>query len=164
MTALLLLLSLSQAQADPGRTMAGLTAGAAAGSTQAASSSVRGHADYGLWRHLTVRAEVGWLAGPGLVTAGAGPQLDLVDSTWWRVGLTALPELVVSAGDQQAPGWTPVEAPVGLVGRTGLRVDWLLFWGLCLSGRADRIWADTILAPPDSTSWWEGGLGLSVRL
>jgi len=158
-----LLLSSALGLADPGRTLAGLTVGLApegsSTSAEAPPVSLRGHVDYGLVRHLTLRAELGGLPGRGQLTVSAGPQLDLIDSHWWRVGLAAQPELVLAASE------TPGRAgglPLDLDVRAGLRVDWLLFWGLCLSSRLD-----TILQPAPGGPWersWDAGLGLSVRL
>ena len=154
----LLLAALSPARADPGRAFAGLTLGATGPGARAATS-LRGHLDYGLTRRLALRAEAGRV-GPAAWGGAAGLRLDAVDGPWWRVGVTALPEVVLAAGDAPPPGWRLGAAPAGLVGRAGLRADWLLFWGLCLSGRLDRVQAGA----GGTAGWWDAGLGLSVRM
>ncbi|NOY26305.1 MAG: hypothetical protein GXP62_10575 [Oligoflexia bacterium] len=165
---ILALLLTSIVHADPGRTTAGLTVGTAGWNTSSQALSVRGHADYGVVRHLTVRAELGTLSRSGRLTVAAGPQLDLIDSRWWRVGLTALPELVLVGADAASQTWSSPIGPIDLGARAGLRVDWLLFWGLSLSARLDRVGSFSNTAKGGAGFWeggaFDGGIGLAVRL
>ncbi len=138
----MILILISQASAEPGRTTAGLSVAV----TPAGQLAVRGALDYGLNRRLSLIGEAGTSPEMEHLSLGAGPMLELVAAPWWRVSAVLLPELSV-----------PVHARPELGGRAGLRVSWLAFWGLSFTARIDEvIWADC-----QST---ELAGGLSLRL
>jgi hypothetical protein len=145
---------LTPALAAPGRAHAGLTVGVATPDPAFAQATpvVRGAVDYGVVRFVGVTGELG-LGGSGTAVAG-GLLLEPVETRWWRVGVAAMPEL--GLGDLR-PG-DPSLADVQVCGRVGLRVDWLAFWGLSFTVRADRV------LPLRTAGWTEVAGGLAVRL
>jgi hypothetical protein len=180
MIALLLLLStlVGDAQAEPRRFTAGGTLGVAPfmaddqgvdikrgqEPARAWRLTMRAGADYGLTRRLSVVGEVGNMPGSRGIIAGAGPQLELVDSRWWRLGLVLLPEVEIPFQQPPTPQdnldlrtWVP-ERP-RLVAHTGTRASWLAFWGVSITGRADYIQP---LLPQRGR--FELGTGLSFRM
>lgn len=176
MIAAILLLALA-AQADPGRVFAGATLGSGPG----AGLLARGTLDYGIARHLVLTSELGlvpatsgtsWGAGPGgeaeppQVALGSGVLFAPVDGRWWRAGLVAFPEVVLPGAVLGLPDvGTPLRGrPLGvldatLVVRTGLRVNWLLFWGLTVTARVDQVFPFT-----GEGGWTEAAGGLAVRM
>lgn len=170
MIPLLLPLLLAQsAHAEPGRVTAGATAGLALDLPGAESRPgrlcLRGSADLGLVRHLSLSAELGTAAPPtaapsthsdGLrpaLAAGLGPRLDLVDGRWLRIGVVLLPELLV-----EVPALDPSAVRAGLAADGGLRASWLMLWGLSLTARLDGT------LPLHGAPWVEAGAGLALRL
>ncbi len=165
----LFLLAFGQASADPGRVVAGGTIG---GSPDH-GVVLRGSLDYGALPHLGVTAELGNVPGYSAAAMGMGLMASPLDGQWWRVSVVAFPELNlplrVPAGwgldmpgaqsSEPVPGWDTgvLDSSVGL--RTGLRVNWLVFWGLTFAGRAD--WAQPLDGTPGRA---ELGAGLSIRL
>ncbi len=138
-------LALPAASAEPWRT----TAGATVGATPDAELVLRGSLDLGVVRGLALTGELGSLPGFGSVGLAGGPLFEVVDGKWWRVGVAAMPELVVPL-DRSTPAFA---------GRGGLRVGWLAFWGASVVGRAD------VVKPlGEEPAWAELGLGLAVRL
>lgn len=144
---------LAPAHATPGRTHAGLSVGAAVPDLfTEATPVVWGSLDYGVVRRFALTGEAG-LGGRGGAVAG-GLLFEPVDTKWWRVGVAAMPEL----------GFGTVRLihvqrkDLELRGRVGLRVDWLAFWGLSFTARADHVF------PLGSAGWTELGAGLAVRL
>jgi len=145
------------AHAEPGR----LNAGATWAATPQGAHVWRGAADYGLWRHISLQGELGTLPTDDLQVGGAGGLLlDVVDGRWWRVGITAQPEVVFSVEPDVDPvGWRLGDSPLALEARTGLRVGWLAFWGLSFTARVDRVFTLT-----ETPGWTEIGGGLAVRM
>ena len=115
--------------------------------------------DYGLWDHVTVTSELATLPGLEGVAVGTGLLLCPLDGPWWRLGLTAFPELNLPLGATLAPGWQTGLLDTSLTLHTGLRLNWLAFWGLNVTGRLDR--AFTLQG---TAGWWEAGMGLAVRM
>jgi hypothetical protein len=150
-----LLLALSVAQAQPGRTVAGLSAAIDPGQPVA----VRGTLDYGLARGLAVAGEAGLLPGRRALALGAGLVWEPVDGRWWNVGLLAMPEWVVPLSAEPVPGADLGLGRTRVAGRASVRVRWLALWGLSVTARVDRV------APLDgSGGWFELGAGLAVRM
>jgi len=164
-----LLLILTSAQADPGRVVAGATFGASPDQ----GFAMRGSLDYGAIPHLGLTAELGNVPGYSAAAMGLGLMASPLDGQWWRVSVVAIPELnvplrVPDAWGAQLPGALSHEPVPGLATgvldtslsvRTGLRVNWLVFWGLTFAGRAD--WSQPL---DGSQGWAELGGGLSIRL
>ncbi len=144
---IVLICLLSVAQAAPGRTVGTATIS----TTPGGHAGVRGSLDYGLVRHFSMTGEAGYSPFRHSVTAGLGPQVDLLDGKWWRVGLAVVPELVLpTSGAQRRPF---------IAAQGGVRVSWLAFWGLSATVRVDRVQPLV-----DRKGWTETGVGLSVRL
>ena len=164
-----LLLCLGASQADPGRVVAGATLG---GSPDL-GFALRGSLDYGAIPHLGLTAELGNLPGHRAAAMGLGLIASPLDGQWWRVSVVAIPELnlpvrLPDAWGRQQPLAHSTEPLPGLATgvldstlgvRTGLRVNWLVFWGLTFAGRAD--WSQPL---DGSSGWAELGGGLSIRL
>jgi hypothetical protein len=164
-----LLLSLGLAQADPGRVVAGATIG---GSPDR-GFSLRGSLDYGAVPHFGLIAEAGTVPGYAAANMGMGLMASPLDSQWWRVSLVAMPELNVplrmpeawglelpaALSSDPVPGLSTGVLDTSLGVRTGLRVHWLVFWGVTIAGRAD--WSQPLDGAP---GWMELGGGMSVRL
>ncbi len=165
----LLALLVSSAEADPGRVVAGATVG---GSPDR-GLALRGSLDYGAVPHVSLTAELGNLPGHAAASAGAGLLLSPLDGQWWRLGVVAIPELLVPVtlpssdgqrfalgrAEEPLPGLATGIGDTTLAMRTGLRVNWLVFWGLTFAGRAD--WSQPL---DGSRGWAELGGGLSIRL
>ncbi|MBW1879294.1 MAG: hypothetical protein JRJ84_13105 [Deltaproteobacteria bacterium] len=150
-----LLIALCVAQAQPGRTVAGLSAAIDPGQPPA----LRGTLDYGLARGLAVAGEAGFLPGRRALALGAGLVWEPVDGRWWNAGLLAMPEWVVPLGPDDAPGMDLGLGRTRVVGRASARVRWLALWGLSVTARVDRV------QPFDrSGGWFELGAGLAVRM
>jgi hypothetical protein len=162
-----LLLLHAAAHADPGRVVAGATVG---GSPHQ-GLSLRGSLDYGAIPHLGVTAELGNVPGHDAATMGLGLMAAPLDGRWWRVGVVAIPELNVPIqlpapwgralpmATEPLPGLATGVLDSTLSVRAGLRVSWLVFWGLTFTGRAD--WSQPLDGAP---GWSELGGGLSLRL
>ncbi len=164
-----LLISLGVAQADPGRVVAGATFG---GSPDQ-GFVMRGSLDYGAVPHFGLTAELGNVPGYAAASMGMGLMASPLDGQWWRISVVAYPELnlplrVPDSWGVQLPGALSTEPVPGLqtgvldtsLGvRTGLRINWLVFWGLTFAGRAD--WSQPL---DGSRGWAELGGGLSIRL
>jgi hypothetical protein len=164
-----ILLSLGLAQADPGRVVAGATIG---GSPHR-GPALRGSLDYGVLPHLGLVAEAGSVPGYAAASLGMGLAASPLDGRWWRLGVVAIPELQLplrapeawglelpaALSSEPVPGLSTgvMDSSLGL--RTGLRVHWLVFWGLTVAGRAD--WSQPLDGSP---GWAEIGGGLSIRL
>ena len=169
MTPLLpLLMALGVAQADPGRVVAGATVG---GSPQH-GLALRGSLDYGAVPHLTITGELGNVPGESAAAMGLGVLASPLDGQWWRVGIAVIPELMLPVtlpvgGERFALGHAAEPLPglptgvldTTLALRSGLRVNWLAFWGLTVSARAD--WSQPL---DGQRGWAEIGAGLAVRL
>ncbi len=139
------------ALAEPGRTVVGVMAGP----TEPAGLMLRASADYGLHRRLAVTVEGGApITDLDPLRLGVGLMVSPVNSEWWRVGVAAMPELVVPLADGVQFADSRLDA------RAGLRVHWLVFWGIGLSGKLDGVLP---LDEPQSPGWEWGG-GLWVRL
>lgn len=155
------------ASADPGRVVAGATLG---GSPDR-GLALRGSLDYGAVPHLGVTAELGNVPGHMAASMGMGLLAAPLDGRWWRVGVVVMPELnlpvqvpeawggSMPAATEPLPGLATGVMDTTLSARTGLRVSWLVFWGLTFSGRAD--WSQPLDGSP---GWSELGAGLAVRL
>jgi hypothetical protein len=162
-----LLLALAAPQADPGRVIAGSTFG---GSPDH-GFNLRGSLDYGIVPHFGLTAELGNMPGHAAANMGLGLLASPLDGQWWRLSLVAMPELNVPvsvpewAGLELAraaeplPGLSTGLLDTTLSARTGLRVNWLVFWGLTFTGRAD--WSQPL---DGSRGHAELAGGLSVRL
>ena len=164
-----LMLALGVAQADSGRVLAGATFG---GSPDH-GFALRGSLDYGLLPHFGLSAELGNLPGHSAANMGLGLLAAPLDGQWWRVSVVAMPELNVPVrmpsfdGGRFATGHASEPLPglgtgvldTTLSVRTGLRVNWLVFWGLTFTGRAD--WIQPLDGSPGLA---EFAGGLSVRL
>jgi hypothetical protein len=163
-----LLLALGVAQADPGRVVAGATVG---GSPQH-GLVLRGSLDYGAVPHLTFTGELGNVPGASAAAMGLGVLAAPLDGQWWRIGVAVIPELMLPvtlpAGDERfalgraaepLPGLRTGVLDTTLAVRGGLRVNWLAFWGLTVSARAD--WSQPL---DGERGWAELGAGLAVRL
>jgi hypothetical protein len=181
MNALLLLLSslVSPAEAAPGRFTVGGTVGAAPGIAVDGSDTLhwrpalRATADYGLTRRLSLTAEVGTVPGVRGIAGAFGPQLEVVDSRWWRLGLVLLPELQVPfqetetlADNLDLRTWIP-DGP-RVVAHTGARASWLAFWGVSVTARLDYVQPFTAGVGGTEAGlelgWMELGTGLSFRM
>lgn len=135
------------ALADPGRTTSGLSLG-----SDGEAWHVRGHLEHGVTRWWTLAGESA--LEETRVSTAAGVHLELVDTRWWRLGVAALPELVV----ERAAWIEPLRPPPPELGaRLGLRGSWLAFWGLSFTARVDG----TVGGGPPGV---EAGAGLAVRL
>lgn len=164
-----LLLAPAMAQADPGRVHAGLEGGLSPEGRWFAY----GQADYGVLRHLSVAGEAGVLPFPGQAGVSGGLRVDLLDSSWWRIGIALEPGLHLAIPETTI---LPVPDPgtlqgSGFYGRGGLRVEWLAFWGLCVTGRVDQVVPLEALSSelPERSmlglpGWSEIGFGLAVRM
>jgi hypothetical protein len=163
------LLSLGVADADPGRVVAGATLG---GSPDQ-GFVMRGSLDYGAVPHFGLTAELGNVPGYSAATMGMGLMASPLDGQWWRVSVVAFPELNLpvrmpeswgvsmpgALSSEPVPGLATGVLDTSLGVRTGLRVNWLVFWGLTFAGRAD--WSQPLDGSP---GWAEFGGGLSIRL
>jgi hypothetical protein len=155
------------ADADPGRVVAGATFG---GSPDH-GFALRGSLDYGAVPHFGLTAELGNMPGQRAASMGMGLMASPLDGQWWRLSVVAIPELNVPIGVPEAwdldvpmaqvplPGLATGVLDTTLSVRTGLRVNWLVFWGLTFAGRAD--WSQPLDGSP---GWAELGGGLSIRL
>jgi hypothetical protein len=163
-----LLLALCVAQADPGRLLAGATAGGSPGHGLA----LRGSLDYGVLPHLALSAELGNLPGHSAAAMGLGLLASPLDGQWWRVGVVAIPEVLLPVAlptteqrfalgraTEPLPGLSTGVLDTTLALRSGLRVNWLVFWGLTLDARAD--WCQPL---DGDRGWAELGAGLAVRI
>ncbi|MFH1469633.1 MAG: hypothetical protein ABIO70_34930 [Pseudomonadota bacterium] len=163
-----LLLALAASQADPGRVVAGATVG---GSPQH-GLALRGSLDYGAVPHFSVTGELGNVPGEAAAAMGLGLLAAPLDGQWWRVGVVVIPELLLPVtlpvGDERfalgraaepLPGLQTGVLDSTLALRSGLRVNWLAFWGLTVSARAD--WSQPL---DGQRGWAEIGAGLSARL
>ncbi len=163
------MLTLSAAHADPGRLVAGTTLG---GSPDY-GFNLRGSLDYGFVPHLGVTAEMGNMPGRGAASMGLGVMYAPLDGQWWRVAVVAVPELnlpvtlpdwdgqrfALGHASEPLPGLATGVLDTTLSGRAGLRINWLVFWGLTFTGRAD--WSQPL---DGSRGHAEFAGGLSVRL
>ncbi len=165
MNALLFLGLLATAQADPGRTVLGATVGA----RPAEGLVLRGSLDYGFKRHFAVSLEAGSLPGESSLALGGGLLFAPLDGRWWRLGVAAMPELWVPLRlsrdidpllvEDPKPGIRTGMGDITLGLRSGLRINWLVFWGLTATARADRCF------PLDgSGGWFELAGGLALRI
>ncbi len=162
-----LLLAVGAAQADAGRVLAGATFG---GSPDH-GFNLRGSLDYGATPHLAFTAELGNMPGHAAASMGLGVLAAPLDGQWWRVSIVAIPELNVpitlpawtgadvARASEPLPGWPTGLLDTTLSARTGLRVNWLVFWGLTFTGRAD--WSQPL---DGSRGHAEIAGGLSIRL
>ncbi|MBT3218134.1 MAG: hypothetical protein HN348_03510 [Proteobacteria bacterium] len=150
-----LLLALQLASAEPGQFIAG---GDVATSFDGGKAMFRGYLDYGLYRRLSTTMELSGLPDTRAVTAGLGVNFAMVDSRWWRISIAVFPALTVAPGPDKAPGLPLIEDKLALVGRAGLRINWLAFWGLSFTGRVDLV--SPLVAPP----WPEVGFGIAARI
>ena len=170
MTALLSLVFCSGlVQADPGRVVAGATLGGSPDN----GFALRGSLDYGAVPHFGLTAELGNVPGYSAAAMGMGLLASPLDGQWWRLSLVAIPELNVpvrvpdgwgvqhpgALSSEPVPGLATGVLDTSLSVRTGLRVNWLVFWGLTFAGRAD--WSQPLDGSP---GWAELGGGLSIRL
>ena len=151
----ILLLALQLAMAAPNQ----LVAGGDVATAFSGKALFRGYLDYGLYRRLSATMELSGLPDSRAVTAGLGANFAIIDSRWWRVSIAAYPALTVAPGPGEAPGLRLIENKLGLVARAGLRVNWLAFWGLSFTARADIV-SPLVGAPP----WPEVGFGIAARI
>lgn len=120
------LLIVTTVLADPGRTLMGMTVGA----DLTPGFVVNANLDYGVSEKISLCGEL-FRVSNGDLGLGVGVQYSFVDNQWWRIGLT------LSPGIHTDLDLTKFQL------KTGLRADYLIFWGLTLTVKAEEIFFDT---------------------